>query len=734
MSYEEVGIRLRTDGQVETTRGIDATATALDRMGRSAGAAVPQLDRVGKTAGQTSQAMQQLPMQITDVVTSLASGMPVWMVAIQQGGQIRDSFGGITPAAKALTSTLTPLRLAIGGTAATAAVLTAAFLAGRGESDAYTRAILLTGNAAGTTMGQLGAMAQTVEASIGTQRQAAAVLAELVSTGQVSRAQLLVGAEAALAMERSLGVEVTNTVRAFAELGKDPVAAAAKLNQQTNFLTLSVWEQIRSLTEQGRVAEAAAVAQEAYATKGIERAKEMETNLGLLERSWRGLGETAAWAWDQMLNIGRKDTTETDLGGVRRQIAELEVWQGSPTTSDSERASIEASLQQLRQQEAELQELLRLQARQASSQAAAAAAVRAQVSADTAGPPRTRASPSGPSNDEILRSRAINSVAAFRAFEAQGYAATDRYLFEQDEAERQAARRRQQQAEDYLQQLLDANTRNSAELIGDARERGEALIAIERDLALRRLEQLQVSGEDEVKLRAQIDQRSLLARQKLEQGLRQDDERRTEALAQSIETGLMNGFRNGNSIADIFLNELKAQFARTVLRVPIQATAQGMNSGIQALLGFVTGLGGSTGGFGSYGNTGGGVFNGGNVVPGFTMPGEGYHSGGIVGAGATFTRMLPAGAWKGAPRLHSGGMAGDEVPAILRRKEGVFTEEQMKALAPVDASRGGRPTLVFSPQISIDSRTDRAEVYALVMRAMDSTKSSMMEETERRMR
>lgn len=52
----------------------------------------------GITAGQYSQAMRILPMQITDVVTSLASGMPIWMVAIQQGGQIKDSFGGLATA------------------------------------------------------------------------------------------------------------------------------------------------------------------------------------------------------------------------------------------------------------------------------------------------------------------------------------------------------------------------------------------------------------------------------------------------------------------------------------------------------------------------------------------------------------------------------------------------------------------------------------------------------------
>lgn len=37
------------------------------------------------SAGQYRQAMRQLPMQITDVVTSLASGMPIYMIAIQQG-------------------------------------------------------------------------------------------------------------------------------------------------------------------------------------------------------------------------------------------------------------------------------------------------------------------------------------------------------------------------------------------------------------------------------------------------------------------------------------------------------------------------------------------------------------------------------------------------------------------------------------------------------------------------
>ncbi|EPK6501901.1 phage tail tape measure protein [Klebsiella aerogenes] len=71
------------------------------------------------SAGQYRQAMRQLPAQITDVVTSLAGGQPVWLVAIQQGGQIKDSFGGIGNAAKALLSFLNPVNVVLGVVAVT---------------------------------------------------------------------------------------------------------------------------------------------------------------------------------------------------------------------------------------------------------------------------------------------------------------------------------------------------------------------------------------------------------------------------------------------------------------------------------------------------------------------------------------------------------------------------------------------------------------------------------------
>ena len=61
---------------------------------------------------------------------------------------------------------------------------------------------------------------------------------------------------------------------------------------------------------------------------------------------------------------------------------------------------------------------------------------------------------------------------------------------------------------------------------------------------------------------------------------------------------------------------------------------------------------------------------------GFSMA----HGGGIIGADNLATKSASPLVFANAPRFHSGGIVGDEVPIIAKRGEGVFTREQMKAL------------------------------------------------------
>ena len=60
------------------------------------------MGHAGLTAKQYEWAMRGLPAQMTDITVGLLTGQTPWMVVLQQGGQLKDMFGGIVPAAKAV--------------------------------------------------------------------------------------------------------------------------------------------------------------------------------------------------------------------------------------------------------------------------------------------------------------------------------------------------------------------------------------------------------------------------------------------------------------------------------------------------------------------------------------------------------------------------------------------------------------------------------------------------------
>ncbi|ADW76095.1 phage tail tape measure protein, lambda family (plasmid) [Rahnella aceris] len=70
--------------------------------------------RAGISIGQYKAAMRMLPAQFTDIATQLAGGQSPWLILLQQGGQIKDSFGGVGNVAKILLTYITPLNAAIG--------------------------------------------------------------------------------------------------------------------------------------------------------------------------------------------------------------------------------------------------------------------------------------------------------------------------------------------------------------------------------------------------------------------------------------------------------------------------------------------------------------------------------------------------------------------------------------------------------------------------------------------
>lgn len=297
-----------------------------------------------------AQANRQLAMNMTDVVTSVASGMPLWMVAIQQGGQIRDAYGGILPAGRAVLGLMTPLAVGVGAVGAAMAATALAYNQGASEMQAYGRALAATNNAAGTTRSELAGIAREMAALRGTQAAAAEALAATVATGSVQNQNLRMVAEAALNLQRVGGGAMLDTVAKFAELGRSPVQASEKLNRELNYLTITVYDQIRALERQGKVAEAGALAQAEFAKATNRQAAELEQQLGAIERLWYGVGSAAKWAWDQMRDIGRPMTPQEELALLEKALEQPSRRGGDGVQAAKRREAQQARAAELRMQ------------------------------------------------------------------------------------------------------------------------------------------------------------------------------------------------------------------------------------------------------------------------------------------------------------------------------------------------------------------------------------------------
>ncbi|HAT3923031.1 TPA: phage tail protein [Citrobacter amalonaticus] len=273
-----------------------------------------QLGRTGMSAKQTAFAMRMIPAQMTDIVVGLSTGQSPFMVLMQQGGQLKDMFGGIGPAIKGVGSyvmgLINPFTLA----AAAVGVLGVAYYKGTQEQDEFNKSLILTGNQVGKTSGQLADIAARAGvAANSTTGKAASTLNLLVESGKVAGDSLERVTTAVVKTSEATGIATDKLVDDFNSIAADPVAAITKLNDQYHFLTLATYNQIKALQDEGNQQEAARVASEAYSSSLIQRSNQIKENLGTLERAWNSLGEMAGKAWNAMLNVGRESSVEQKI-------------------------------------------------------------------------------------------------------------------------------------------------------------------------------------------------------------------------------------------------------------------------------------------------------------------------------------------------------------------------------------------------------------------------------------
>lgn len=302
---------------------LDELKSKLTATGAAAAGAGKQLNQYGVSAAQQAAALRGVPAQLTDIVVSLQGGQQPLTVLLQQGGQLKDMFGGIVPAAKALGSTImglvNPYTLAAGAFA----FYVTALSAGKGEQQEFTKTLILSGNAIGQTASGMSDLATRIGSVAGARGKAVDALNLIAASGKITSQNVEGVGIAAVAMNRATGKALADTVAEFETLRGKPTEAIAALNEKQNFLTLATYEQIAALERQGRTQEAAALAQRTYADAVKQQADEVRQNLGSLERAWDATKQGALSAWEAMKSLGRAPTFDDLVGRLREVNSEL---------------------------------------------------------------------------------------------------------------------------------------------------------------------------------------------------------------------------------------------------------------------------------------------------------------------------------------------------------------------------------------------------------------------------
>lgn len=334
--------------------GAQTAEQALDRYTRQAQAA-------GMSTKAYTAALRGVPAQFTDIVVSLQGGMNPFTVLLQQGGQLKDMFGGIGPATRALGGYVAGLINPYTVLAGAVAGVGLAYYKGSQETDEFRKALVLSGNAAGTNVGAMADLARQISTTVGTTGAAADALAQVANSGKIAGDSFGVVTTAALQMKDATGRAVEETIAEFVKIGKDPVAAARELNDQYNFLTASTYAQIAALKEQGDTVGAAKLLTDTYAQTIDTRSKEIVENLGWIEKAWRGVWGAAKGAGDAALSFGRSEGFSEQLAQAQKDLADIDkIFAGNPIAAagkeNQERREILVSTIQA------LQDQIRLQA------------------------------------------------------------------------------------------------------------------------------------------------------------------------------------------------------------------------------------------------------------------------------------------------------------------------------------------------------------------------------------
>jgi lambda family phage tail tape measure protein len=289
------------DGEYKRLSGILAeNEKALQSTGNQLGKMGVVMAANGQTAKQYANNLRGIPAQFTDIATSLAAGQAPLTVFLQQGGQLKDMFGGVGPAAKALGGYVVGLINPFTVLAATLGTLGVVFADAEKEISAFNKALFSGSASSGQTASSLSEIASSAAIITGKIGEAKAAVIALASSTGLSETQFRNLALAATAISEFTGKSAGEVAKSLGDLGDNATTAAQKISAQYGLITNAQYEVIKALDAQGKKQEALDVLSATLAENAQSRLKTYRDSLSDLEKDWDGIGTAISNAYSKV--------------------------------------------------------------------------------------------------------------------------------------------------------------------------------------------------------------------------------------------------------------------------------------------------------------------------------------------------------------------------------------------------------------------------------------------------
>ncbi|HIB5188650.1 TPA: phage tail tape measure protein, partial [Escherichia coli] len=304
--------------------------------------------KAGMSVGQYKAAMRMLPMQFTDVATQLAGGQNPWLILLQQGGQVKDSFGGMIPMFRGLAGAISLPMVGVTSLAVATGALAYAWYQGDSTLSAFNKTLVLSGNQSGLTAERMLTLSRAGQAAGLTFNQAGESLAALVSAGVRGGEQFDAINQSVARFASASGVEVDKVAEAFGKLTTDPTSGLTAMARQFRNVTAEQIAYVAQLQRSGDEAGALQAAND-IATKGFdEQTRRLKENMGTLETWADKTGKAFKSMWDAILDIGRPESSADMLASAQKAFDEADKkwqWYQSRSQRRGKTSSFRANLQ-----------------------------------------------------------------------------------------------------------------------------------------------------------------------------------------------------------------------------------------------------------------------------------------------------------------------------------------------------------------------------------------------------